>query len=144
MADIFQDLTVRAPVLPVYEAVATPAGLDCWWSKAALGETKVGAEWSLFFGPEHDWRARVSIYAPNTAFELQMTRADPDWQDTRIGFALQPNGESKTNVRFHHTGWPVGNEHWRISCYCWAAYLRLMRRYVEHGETVPYESRLDA
>jgi hypothetical protein len=41
------------------------------------------------------------------------------------------------------TGWPVDNEHWRISCYCWAMYLRLLRRYLEHGEIVPYERRLE-
>ncbi|MCH8956850.1 SRPBCC domain-containing protein, partial [candidate division KSB1 bacterium] len=35
------------------------------------------------------------------------------------------------------------NEHYRVSCYCWAMYLRLLKRYVEHGETVPYEDRLD-
>ncbi|MBI3448600.1 MAG: hypothetical protein HY049_06775 [Acidobacteria bacterium] len=46
-------------------------------------------------------------------------------------------------MRFHHTGWPTANEHWRVSCYCWAMYLRLMRRFIEHGETVPYEDRLD-
>ena len=38
----------------------------------------------------------------------------------------------------------MANEHWRISCYCWAMYLRLIRRYLEYGETIPYESRLDA
>jgi len=31
-----------------------------------------------------------------------------------------------------------------VSCYCWAMYLRIMRRYLEHGESVPYERRLDA
>jgi uncharacterized protein YndB with AHSA1/START domain len=31
-----------------------------------------------------------------------------------------------------------------VSCYCWAMYLRVLRRYLEHGERVPYEGRLDA
>ncbi len=48
-----------------------------------------------------------------------------------------------TQVRFYHRGWPVETEHYRISCYCWAMYLRVMKRYLEHGEIVPYERRLD-
>ncbi len=34
-------------------------------------------------------------------------------------------------------------EHYRISCYCWAMYLRILKRYLEHGETVQYARRLD-
>jgi uncharacterized protein YndB with AHSA1/START domain len=33
--------------------------------------------------------------------------------------------------------------HYRVSCYCWAMYLRILKRYLEHGETVPYAKRLD-
>jgi hypothetical protein len=29
------------------------------------------------------------------------------------------------------------------SCDCWAMYLLILRRYVEHGEQVAYEERLD-
>ena len=42
---------------------------------------------------------------------------------------------------FSHTGWPSANEHFRVSSYCWAMYLRVLRRYLEHGEVVPYEQR---
>jgi hypothetical protein len=46
-------------------------------------------------------------------------------------------------VRFHHTGWPQSNDHYRISCYCWAMYLRLLKRNVERGEVVPFGQRLE-
>jgi hypothetical protein len=35
-------------------------------------------------------------------------------------------------------------ERYRISSNCWAMYLRILRRSLEHGESVPYEKRLDA
>jgi hypothetical protein len=35
------------------------------------------------------------------------------------------------------------DDEFRRSSYCWAMYLRILRRYLEHGETVPYERRLD-
>jgi hypothetical protein len=72
-----------------------------------------------------------------------LTEADEDWQGTRVGFLLDEN-DGGTQVRFHHTGWPAANEHYRVSCYCWAMYLRLLKRYVEHGEVVDYDVRLDA
>ena len=71
-----------------------------------------------------------------------LTKADDDWKGTRVGFHLAAI-EGGTQVRFHHTGWPRLNEHYRISCYCWAMYLRILKRYVEHGEAVPYDQRLD-
>ena len=45
-------------------------------------------------------------------------------------------------VRFSHSGWRSENEHYRLSSYCWAMYLRLMRRFAEAGEQVPYDHRM--
>jgi len=142
MADILLDFPIQAPVERVFRAVSTPEGLDTWWTKLSRGRPRPGAEYELGFGPQHDWRAKVTRCSENEAFELEMTRADPDWIGTRVGLSLEPRGGG-TWVRFHHTGWPSSNEHYRISCNCWAAYLRVLRRNLEHGEAVPYELRLD-
>ena len=80
--------------------------------------------------------------AAHQRFELEITRAGADWVDTRVGFDITGQGTT-SQVRFSHTGWPQSNEHYRVSCYCWPMYLRILRRYLEHGETVPYEQRLD-
>ena len=72
-----------------------------------------------------------------------MTRADNDWRGTRLHIELQEQG-GVTQVRFQHLGWPQANEHYRVSNFCWAMYLRLLKRYVERGEIVPYEERLEA
>ena len=93
--------------------------------------------------PEHDWRARVARCEPEREFELELTRADADWLGTLVGFRLKRRGDL-TWVQFHHTGWKTANQHYRISCHCWALYLRLLRRSLEQGETVDYERRLDA
>ncbi len=74
---------------------------------------------------------------------MEITRAQEDWLGTRVGFVLEES-EGLTQVRFCHSGWPGSTEHYRVSCYCWAMYLRLLKRYVEHGEVIPYEDRLDA
>jgi uncharacterized protein YndB with AHSA1/START domain len=142
MADILQDLPVRAPAQQVFDAISTPQGLDAWWTKTAAGKPEPGEEFDLGFGPEYQWRAAVTRCVPGSEFELQLTTADEDWLGTRVGFSLTP-ADGKTLLKFRHTGWPEANEHYRISCHCWAMYLRILRRFLEHGERVPYEERLD-
>ena len=82
-------------------------------------------------------------YVIDKEFELIITDAHVDWIDTKVGFLLN-NKNNVTEVHFYHKGWPQNNEHYRISCYCWAMYLRILKRYLEYGEQVPYENRLNA
>jgi uncharacterized protein YndB with AHSA1/START domain len=142
MPDILHDLPIKASLDRVFQAVSTPQGLDCWWTERSGGKPTEGAEYELWFGPQYDWRAQVTCCVPDSQFELRMVRADGDWIGTRVGFRLEDR-EGVTWIRFYHTGWPSANEHYRISCNCWALYLRVLRRYLEHGESVPYEKRLD-
>ena len=142
MADIYHVFPINASPKQVFDAISTANGLDSWWTKTCQGTPVPGAEYKLGFGPEHDWRAVVSNCIRDSEFELTFNKADADWQDSRINFRLTPE-QGKTSVTFQHVGWPAENEHYKISCFCWAMYLRLLKRYVEAGETVPYEIRLD-
>jgi len=140
MADILHDFPVNARPSEVFAAVTTPTGLNQWWTKRSSGEPRLGESYDLWFAPEYDWRGRVTKCVPDSEFELEITRADDDWTGTVVGFRLEGNGQ-ETMVSFYHTGWPASNPHYRRSSYCWAMYLRVLKRYVEHGETVPYEDR---
>lgn len=141
MADILQDFPIAASPQRVFEAVSTPALIDEWWTVRSSGQPAVGATYELDFGPEHRWRAEVTKADPGTAFELRLTSADADWTGTTVGFELAPSANG-TQVRFAHRGWPEANAHHRVSCHCWAMYLRILRRHIEYGESVPYEKRL--
>jgi uncharacterized protein YndB with AHSA1/START domain len=142
MASVLLDVPIRASPARVFEAISTQQGLDRWWTKRSSGTPALGAEFELWFGPDHDWRARVVRLEPDREFELEMIHADRDWTGTRIGFELAPVGKV-TWLHFSHLDWLDSNEHYRNSCNCWALYLRILRRYLEHGETVPYERRLE-
>ena len=141
MADIIMQFPVKAPAARVFEAVSTPNGLDTWWTKRSTGEPKLGATYGLHFGPGYDWQARVTKCAAPREFELQMGASHEDWENTRVNVQLSEKSGT-TMVQFSHTGWPSANAHWRTSVYCWAMYLRIMSRHIEHGESVPYEKRL--
>lgn len=142
MADILHDFPINASAQRVFETVGTPQGLDAWWTLQSSGTPAVGNEYVLFFGPEYDWRATVTKCVPNEVFELQLTHADKDWTGSRVGFSLESKRDN-TLVHFYHLGWPEANAHYRQSTYCWAMYLRLMKRHIEAGEFVPYEKRLE-
>ena len=143
MTDIIHEFTVKAPPERVFQLFATPAGMDKWWTKTSSGEMREGGTVRLYFGPQYDWQAKVTRHVVPSSFELEMTQAHPDWMGTRVGCELRPEGKGATRVRFYHTGWPEENEHWRLSCFCWAMYLRILRRNLEYGETVEYEKRLE-
>jgi uncharacterized protein YndB with AHSA1/START domain len=144
MADIIHEFIVKVEPERVFQLFATPSRLEKWWTKTSSGECREGGGFWLYFGPEFDWQAKVTRYLPPSAFELQITQAHVDWVGNRVGCELSPEGKNATRVRFHHTGWSEQNEHWRVSCFCWAMYLRLLRRNLEYREFVEYEQRLDA
>ena len=127
MPDIFHNFPIKVSPDRVFGAISSPHGLDAWWTKKSSGRPAEGEEYELWCGPQYDWRALVTKCVAPSEFELQMLRAHPDWNGTRVGFRLQ--GDETTNVRFYHTGWPTANDHWRISCYCWAMYFRIQSHY---------------
>jgi uncharacterized protein YndB with AHSA1/START domain len=143
MPDIVHQFPIEAPVARVFDAVSTPTGLDAWWTLRCAGTPGLDATYELYFGPEYDWRAVVSRFVNHREFELDIIEASPDWIGTRVGFVLTEK-DGVTTVRFHHNGWTEKSEHFCISSFCWASYLRLLRRYVEQGEIVAYAERDDA
>lgn len=142
MADILHTFPIGASRERVFAMFATPAGLDAWWTARAAGRAALGETYALWFGPDYDWRARVTAYEPEALFELTFTEAMPDWMGTRVRAELSET-DGVTTVRFAHLGWPEASEHFRVSSFCWAMYLRLLRKYLETGEVVPYDVRLD-
>ena len=142
MADIRHVFLIHAPRSVVFQALSSPNGLDAWWTQRASGEPVVGSTYQLGFGADHHWQAIVRRCVPDAEFELEFTSAGADWMGTRVAFELEQK-DATTHVRFDHTGWPTANDHYHSSNYCWAMYLRLLKRYVEHGEVAPYEERLE-
>ena len=142
MPDIYHHFWIKSSPHKVFENIVTSKGLDNWWTKTSEAKPQPGANYTLHFGPGYTWKAKVNTYQADQVFELEFTEADADWVGTKVGFKLSLK-DGKTEVHFHHRGWPGENEHFKISSYCWAMYLRILKRYTEFGEQVPYEKRLD-
>lgn len=140
MPDIIHALPIKAAPHEVFAAVSTPRGLDAWWSIESKGEPEVGNEYELDFGPGYLWRCVVKNCVPPHDFEIEMTESDDDWTGTTIRFHMDET-DSGTLLRFAHLGWPLQNDHYQTSSYCWAMYLRCLKRYIEHGVILPYQDR---
>lgn len=145
MSDIEHELLVAAPVAHVFDAFATSAGLDTWWTETSSADPRPGGRYTLGFGPGYAWTGIVRTWDPPHAIEWEMTETDPmpDWTGTRVGVSLTPEGEA-TRLQFWHRGWAGPTPHFRVSSYCWATLLRLLARNRVSGEVVPYARRNDA
>ena len=142
MPDIYHDIPFSVSGGKVFEAVSTSEGLSKWWSDGGVGEPVAGTAYDLDFGPEYQWKAEVEDVVPGEKFSLTMSESDDDWNGTTISFEIEDRGE-ESYLRFSHTGWPKDNDHYRSSSYCWAMYLRCLKRYVENGVVLPYERRFN-
>lgn len=141
VSEILHDVWIQSKVEDVFRGVATPAGLDKWWTLKSAGSPATGNTYELWFGPRYDWRAKVTACQTFVEFELEFTEALPDWVGSRVHFLLEPR-DGGTCLHFAHRGWPKVTEQFRVSSFCWAMYLRILRRNIEYGETVPYTDRL--
>ena len=140
MATIYQSFQINAPIDRVFKAISTPKGIAIWWSVKSGGKPYLGEEYSFYFSDEYDWKGSLVQFVENQAIEWEMTSADVDWTGTALRFKLS-EGDNVVNVAFEHSGWKEVNDHFKISTYCWAQYMRTLKRYCELGEIVPYENR---
>lgn len=140
MANIYHDLWIKASIDQVFEAVSVPKHIDAWWTNQCEGIPKIGSSYSFYFSDQFDWLAEIKDVKKNKHISWTMTKSDKDWDGTSIGFDLTED-DSQVHVQFTHTDWRDINTHFRRTNYCWAMYLRLLKRYVEKGEVIDYDQR---
>ncbi|HMB64057.1 MAG TPA: SRPBCC domain-containing protein [Eudoraea sp.] len=143
MHNIYHYFQINCPIEKVFQGISEPELIDQWWAKKTEGTVETDAHYKLGFGLENNWEAKVIVCNKPTKFGLIVIKAHEDWVNTVVKFDLFSNGKEQTSVHFYHNDWRVDNEHYRISNYCWAMGLRILKRYLEHGEVVQYEDRLN-
>ncbi len=143
MYHILHDLQINAKPSQVFSMISTPRGLNKWWTLDAEGAPEKGERYRFFFAEEYDWAGIITKVEVEDYIEWEMIDCDEDWDGTIVGFELSPS-EKGTHVNFYHKNWKSDNDHFRTSSYCWATYLRLLKRYIEHDEFVPYDHRDNA
>ena len=142
MADIHHSLIIETPANDVFDAVTTPNGLDNWYTLSSQGVPESGSLYHFNFGPDHQWKAIVTRCVESQEIAMKFVRADADWMGTEIYFKLEEEQGIRTHLTFSHKGWAAPTSHFQRSSYCWAMYLRILKRFLEKGEVVPFGDRL--
>ncbi len=140
MHNIYHDLYINASKQFVFDAVSLPEHLINWWPLKCSGKQVEGAVYNFFFTPEYDWYGQVEKCETANAFHIKMTQADADWNPTAFGFDLKEK-DNGAMLSFWHKGWPVCNDHFKRSSYCWAILLQGLKTYLENGVIIPFEKR---
>lgn len=141
MYTILHDLTIKASSETIYNAVSDPKHLNNWWTLKCEGCPLIGESYQLYFAPEYDWRAEVTLAQFSKHFELTLKECSEDWEPTKFGFTFKPVESQSTMVAFYHSGWEVQSHHYRRTSYCWAILLHGLKQYLEKGVIIPFDKR---
>lgn len=137
MANILHQLTIEVSPERVYEAITHQDGLANWWTRDTVAEAKTGAIAEFGFkNREVVFKMRIDLLDPNKKVMWQCLGGSPEWEDTRLSFALaeNPNG---TAVRFSHRGWKSTEGIFPVCNYDWGRYLSSLKSYLETGKGAP-------
>lgn len=134
-------LIIAAPCERVFKAVATPEGLQNWWTSRSKGRAEQGGTYRLRFGPGFDWTANVPRFASPEEVELELGGAHGDWEGTRINIRLEERKNGTVAKFRHQTGWTGDEEDYALANYCWGQYLRTLKQHLETGDQVPFGRR---
>ncbi|KIC61391.1 SRPBCC family protein [Chryseobacterium taiwanense] len=137
---ILHDLKVGATIENTFRMVSVPEFLNEWWTHYSQGKPELGSEYVFEFSEEYKWKGKVTKLNPPFEIEYLMTEADQDWTGTRVGFILKET-QNGTKLSFYHNDWKLTNEHFKQTSFCWAMYLRILRKFVEEGFHIPYSER---
>jgi len=141
MFSIHHDITIKSSAQRIFEAITKPEDLDSWWTKESSGIPKMGSEYRFYFTKGYDWYAKVLLCTPNKQIMFKMIDADADWIDTLLTFTINKKDEKLCVLRFDHTEWRGINDHFRRTSWCWAMYLRGLKKYLEESIVNPYGTR---
>lgn len=137
---IYHDVEIITSPDHLFHTITSAEGLEKWWPLHAVGIPAIGEEYSFYFSPEYDWRAKVIDCEANKFIEWKMIVADDDWQDTKLRFSIIERDHACI-LRFEHRSWGDINDHFRRTSYCWALYLRCLKDYIERSVILSYNKR---
>jgi uncharacterized protein YndB with AHSA1/START domain len=143
MPDIRHRVAVAAPLDRVFEAAATSAGIDAWWTRGGVeGESRVGSRLEFYFGqPEPAAVMAVRDLDPAGLVAWDCVGGAEEWVGTTLRFELAEH-EGQTVILFTHGGWRSASEFMAHCSARWAYFLLSLKCYVETGAGTPFPEDL--
>ena len=139
MATILLRMPVDADPGAVYEAVATSAGVNAWWSNHTEGPDGVGSTMKVSFpDAPMTFDFEVTEESPDTRVAWRCLTGPPEWIGTQISFDVQAGDGGDVAVLFTHDGWKTTEESFPFIAYSWAQILPRLKKLAEEKEADPY------
>jgi hypothetical protein len=139
MATILLRVPVEAEPSVVYDALATSAGVNGWWSNHTDGPHGVGSTMKVAF-PDAPITFDFEVVEEKAGERVgwRCVAGPPEWMGTTVGFDVQTDDEANTSVLFAHDGWATTEESFPFIAYSWAQILPRLKKLVETGERDPF------
>ena len=134
-------IQIQASGERVFRALTTLEGLAGWWTPLVSGRPLEGGDVRFeFAGLDEHILMHVEQAVPFTLVQWSCVRHTdlPDWDGTKISFALTSHGAKSCQLEFQHAGLTE-----RLDCYesCsagWDHFLGSLVGYVERGKGSPF------
>jgi len=127
-------IRIDGDVEEVYRKVATLDGIAAWFAEANSEDYAPGNRLRLFSKDSCEFD--VVSMKPNLEIEWDCVSEGNIWTNTKIRFTFE-RGDSKTFVRFDHSGWPEVTDIYRDCAMSWAYFLESLKLLVETGKGTP-------
>lgn len=126
--DFTCELTIKAPVTRVYEALTTARALSLWWDEPVERDLSAGSTADFALGGGCVMRVRVDELEQHSRICCTCVGGVPEWERSTLRFELEEQPCS-TLLRFLHRGW-----RWRVASgelsacgFSWASHLLRLR-----------------
>jgi uncharacterized protein YndB with AHSA1/START domain len=111
MAEIEQQIPIKAAPDKVYAAITTPAGLRSWWTADTKAEEKVGGKAEFGFDKRGTvFRMKIEKLDPGKSVVWNCHGDHPEWVGTILTWELRPEGDG-TTLRFAQSQWKSVSEY---------------------------------
>jgi uncharacterized protein YndB with AHSA1/START domain len=139
MAKILLRMPVDADPGAIYEALATSAGVNAWWSNHTGGPDGVGSTMKVSFpDAPMTFDFEVTEETPDSRVAWRCLAGPPEWIGTQISFDVQAGEGGDVSVLFTQDGWKTTEESYPFIAYSWAQILPRLKKLAEENAADPY------
>ena len=142
MPDIKHLLRINASPSNVFKAITETEGLSNWWTRQAKAKPAINSIAVFDFGDKYHNEMRITDLTDGKKVMWKCEVGDKEWVGTNIIFELS-NEDSKTILKFSHSGWKEATEFFASCSYNWGWYLTSLKKYCETGKGTPFPDSLN-
>jgi uncharacterized protein YndB with AHSA1/START domain len=138
MAEIRHLISIEAAPRDVYAAVATPTGLQAWWTADSATDDKVGGAAEFGFDKRGAvFRMKIEALDPPRKVVWKCLGDNPEWVGTTLTWSIEPE-DNGSLLRFTQGGWRNMTDMVATCNSTWGELMYRLKAYVEGKNPGPH------